>query len=268
MSSFTGGKPKSGERDRAHGCGGKISPPREEGCGGGTRAQTRCRRDPRPPRPQSSAPPRPAPRSPPRPAPPGRGPARLAARRDHRQVRPRGERVRGARARAQATEASELSPVQPPLPHLRPAPPEPVQCRPNSDRLEGTWSRAMGPGPGTGCGGRGAGLPGRTRFCSWSRRPEAAIVCAPSRRVGPDQAGRGVGAPPGAVRRAGPRGLRGPGAGAPGGATLRGERGGTGWVHLGPAPRTGAGDRGGARTPSRAAPSMQEGGRVRTGKPG
>lgn len=54
--------------------------------------------------------------------------------------------------------AAEPSPVQPPLPPAR-ASPSPARCRPNSDRLAGTW-----PGCGCGCGcgcawGAGAGAP-------------------------------------------------------------------------------------------------------------
>lgn len=203
-------------------------------------------------------------RAPPRPAPPGRGPARLAARGDRRQVRPRGERVRGAGARA--AQVSDPSPVQPPLPHLRPTLPEPAQCRPNSDRLEGTWSRVMGPVPGPATEGGAPAFPGGPAFVPWSRRPEAAIVCAPGRRVGHGRGG-GVSAPPEAVHGAGPRGLQGPGAGAPGGETLSGERGpGPGGCtpgqRPGQVPATAAGGEG-----LRSSPSVQEGGRVRSGKP-
>lgn len=64
-----------------------------------------------------------------------------------------------------------------------PRPPRPARCRPNSDRLEGTWSRAGAPSRGPVA--EGGALPsGRTRFCLWSRRPEAAIVCAPGAGAG------------------------------------------------------------------------------------
>lgn len=137
-------------------------------------------------------------------------------------------------------EASEPNPVQPPLPHLRLAPPEPAQCRPNSDRLEGTWSRVMGPDPGTSGGGRGAGLLPRTRFCSWEP-PAGGGYClrpGPACRAWAGQGG-GVSAPPEAVQGAGPRSLGGRGAGAPAGETLRWERG----RDLVVAPRTSAQDR-------------------------
>lgn len=110
--------------------------------------------------------------------------------------------------------------------------------------VPGVGASSRGPGGG----GRGAGLPGRTRFCS-AERPAGGGYClsfGPARSA-PGQAGRrgGVSAPPGgggcARRGAGPRGLWGPGAGAPGGATPRLEaRPGSGWVHPRVAPRTGA----------------------------
>lgn len=191
MSSSTGGKPKLGE-DWVQVPGQEIHHPRGEGgCGGGTRSPDLLKGETLT-RPGCSsylspAPPRAWPdhRAPPRPAPPGRGPARLAGRRDRCQIRPRGERVRGAGAGA--VEASEPSLVQPLLPHLRLSPPEPARCRPNSDRLEGTWSRVMGPNPGTSGGGRGAGLPRKTRFCPLEPRAGGGYCLrpGPARRAGP-----------------------------------------------------------------------------------
>lgn len=130
----------------------------------------------------------------------------------------------------------------PPPPEPGPMPAELRQV--GGNLVPGVGASSRGPGGG----GRGAGLPGRTRFCS-AERPAGGGYClsfGPARSA-PGQAGRrgGVSAPPGgggcARRGAGPRGLWGPGAGAPGGATPRLEaRPGSGWVHPRVAPRTGA----------------------------
>lgn len=170
---------------------------------------------------------RPGCRAPPRPAhrpPPGRGPARLAGRLDRRQIRPRGELVRGAGARA--AEAPEWSPVQLAAAPSSPRPPS----RSDAGRTQTGW-RELGPGlwgpvPGPAAEGGAPAFPGRSAFVPRSHRSEAAIVCAPGRRVGSG--------PGGAAERARCRGLcteRGlwrRGAGAPGRETLRGEWGGIG----------------------------------------
>lgn len=140
------------------------------------------------PRPAPAAGPRPLGR---RPAPPGRGPARLAARRDRRQIRPRGERVCGA----PAFEAPEPNPVRPP-PSLRPAPPPHREPGPMPAELRQVGGylvpgeRAASQGPGG--GGRGTGLPGRTRFCS-TEPPAGGSYCPRSGRArstpGPGRAG-------------------------------------------------------------------------------
>lgn len=147
-----------------------------------------------------------------------------------------------------------------------------LPSRSNAGRTQTGW-RELGPGrwgpvPGPAAEGGAPASPGGPAFVPGAggrRRLLSALragASAPARR-GAEWArlrglcaARGRGVSGGRAR--GPRAVR----------PCAGSGAGTGWVHLRPAPRTGAGDRGGARTPSRAAPSMQEGGRVRTGKPG
>lgn len=83
--------------------------------------------------------------------------------------------------------------------------------------VPGVGASSRGPGGG----GRGAGLPGRTRFCS-AERPAGVGYClrfGPA-RLAPGQAGRrgGVSAPPGGVckARGGAAGSLGTGRGHPG----------------------------------------------------
>lgn len=157
-----------------------------------------------PPHPPPPASPGPAYRSPPRPAWARPRPIGCSPR------PPPGPPPRGASPRSPSTsdqgfgaEPGPAAAAPPPVRASR-AGPMPAELRQVGGNLV----------PGPAAEGGAPAFPGGPAFVSRSRRPEAAIVCAPGRRIWPGRGG-GVGAPPEAL----------PGAGSPGAGRRWGEPG-------------------------------------------